>query len=57
MKLIDDVSAPISCPFSGDIIDEDSDKEERDIGAAPMQSFQTSDPSEMLDRNGSIWTF
>ena len=56
MQLTDDVSAPITCQHSGDNSNEESNKEKRDIGAAPTQSLQTSAPSETLGRNGSIWT-
>ena len=55
MQLIDNVSA-ISCQISDDSSDKDSEEKERDIGAAQMQSLQTSDPSEILGRNGSIRT-
>ena len=47
IQLVDAVSA-ISFQNSDDSNNEDSDKEERDIGAAPMQSLQTSDPSAIL---------
>ena len=55
MQLVDDVSA-VSCQISDDSRDEDSDKEEQNIGTAPMQNLQTSDPSAILGKNGSIWT-
>ena len=56
MQVVDDISAPTSCQLSDGSSDEDSDEEERDIGAAPMQGLQTPNPSEILGRNGSVWT-
>ena len=55
MHLIDDVSA-INFQISDDGTHEDSDEEERDIGAASMQTLQTLVPVKMLEKNGSIWT-